>query len=84
MLNNRFLQLLSWELRNIIGRISNIFAIVLFFIITVMLFPFAIGIAGTILEASSSGIIWVCALLAIQLSYFDLIERDYRDGSLEQ
>ena len=84
MLNNAFLLMLSWELKNILERISNVFTVIVFFIITVVLFPFAIGVDGGVLKEASAGIIWVCALLAIQLSYFDLMDKDYMDGSLEQ
>lgn len=84
MLHNSFILLLSWELKNILGRISNVLTVVMFFVITVLLFPFAIGIDQELLHVSAAGIIWVCALLAMQLSHFELMDKDYRDGSLEQ
>jgi heme exporter protein B len=55
-----------------------------FFIITVSLFPFALGDQSAILERFGGGIIWMAALLASMMSLPLVYEEDYEDGSLEQ
>ena len=56
----------------------------LFFILTVTLFPLGIGPSAAILERISAGTIWVAALLAVLLSLDRLFQADLEDGTLEQ
>lgn len=57
--------------------------VVLFFVITVVLFPFGVGPAAEILERISVGVIWVTALLACLLSLDRLFRDEAEDGSLD-
>ncbi len=57
---------------------------ILFFVITVCLYPFAIGPHPELLTRVSPGIIWVSALLATLFALDGMFKSDYDDGSLEQ
>jgi len=54
-----------------------------FFLITVSLFPLAVTPEGSTLSLMSSGVLWVCALLAAMLSLESMYRDDYLDGTLE-
>jgi len=56
---------------------------IIFFILTVSLFPLAVTPDGKLLGQIGSGIIWVSALLAAMLSLESMYRDDYRDGTLE-
>lgn len=55
-----------------------------FFVMVVILFPFAIGPEQNILQRVSVGVIWVAALLSCLLSLDRMFQSDYEDGSLDQ
>jgi len=55
-----------------------------FFVMVVIMFPFAIGPEQNILERISVGVIWVAALLSCLLSLDRMFQTDYEDGSLDQ
>lgn len=55
----------------------------MFFVITISLFPLAVTPDGELLSLMSGGVVWVCALLAAMLSLESMYRDDYRDGSLE-
>jgi len=55
----------------------------IFFILTVSLFPLAVTPDGQLLGQIGSGIIWVAALLAAMLSLESMYRDDYHDGTLE-
>ncbi len=57
---------------------------ILFFVITVCLYPFAIGPDPELLVTVSPGIIWVSALLATLFALDGMFKSDYDDGNLEQ
>ncbi|HTY66227.1 MAG TPA: heme exporter protein CcmB [Alphaproteobacteria bacterium] len=57
--------------------------VVLFFVLTVVLFPFGVGPAAEILARIATGVIWVMALLASLLSLDRLFREDSEDGSLD-
>lgn len=57
---------------------------VLFFILVIILFPFAVGSDTTLLVKISTGIVWVSALLASMLSIDHIFKGDYEDGTLEE
>ena len=57
--------------------------VVVFFVLTVTLFPFGIGPEAVILARVAPGVIWVVALLAAMLSLDRLFRDDHDDGSLE-
>ena len=56
---------------------------VVFFLITLALFPLGVGASPDILERIGAGVIWVLALLAVLLSLERLYQADFDDGSLE-
>ncbi|HET8940788.1 MAG TPA: heme exporter protein CcmB, partial [Rudaea sp.] len=56
----------------------------LFAIIVVALFPFALGPEQAVLERIAAGTIFVAVLLAMLLSLDELFRSDLDDGSLEQ
>jgi heme exporter protein B len=56
---------------------------IIFFILTVSLFPLAVTPDGQLLGQIGSGIIWVSALLAAMLSLESMYRDDYQDGTLE-
>jgi heme exporter protein B len=56
----------------------------MFFVISISLFPLGGGADTDFLGGIASGVIWVTALLAIMFSMDSLFRADYEDGSLEQ
>ncbi len=56
---------------------------IMFFVLTVSLFPLAVTPDGELLGRISSGVIWVSALLAAMLSLESMYRDDYHDGTLE-
>ena len=57
--------------------------VVLFFVLSVILFPFGVGPGAEILARIAVGVIWVMALLAALLSLERLFREDAEDGSLD-
>jgi heme exporter protein B len=57
--------------------------VVIFFLLTVTLFPFGVGPETAILMRIAPGVIWVVALLAAMLSLDRLFRGDFDDGSLD-
>lgn len=57
--------------------------VVLFFVLTAILFPFGVGPEPNILARIAVGVIWVTALLASLLSFDRLFQLDAEDGSLD-
>ena len=60
------------------------FLALVFFFLTVTLFPLGIGPEPAILARVAPGVLWVAALLAAMLSLDRLFQADFEDGSLEQ
>ena len=56
----------------------------MFFVISISLFPLGGGADTDFLSGIASAVIWVTALLAIMFSMDSLFRADYEDGSLEQ
>ena len=69
--------LMAWR------RSSDIFSVVFFFILAVVLFPLGVGPELDTLRKIAPGIIWVAALLAAMLSLDQLFQSDADDGSLD-
>ncbi len=57
--------------------------VMIFFLLTVTLFPFGVGPETAILMRIAPGVIWVAALLAAMLSLDRLFRDDFDDGSLD-
>lgn len=55
----------------------------LFYGLTILLFPLAVGPAPETLARIAPGVVWVAALLASLLSLDRLFQADYEDGSLD-
>ena len=64
-------------------RSSDIFSVVMFFVLAVVLFPLGVGPELDTLRKIAPGIIWVAALLAAMLSLDQLFQSDADDGSLD-
>ena len=71
------------DLSLVIRQGSDAFVVIIFFIVTVTLFPLGVSPDPLILQNLASGIVWVGALLAAMLSLDRLFQTDYEDGSLE-
>ncbi|MEM8774847.1 MAG: heme exporter protein CcmB [Pseudomonadota bacterium] len=54
-----------------------------FFLIVVVLVPFAVGAQSALLAKVASGVLWIGALLACLLSLDRIFALDYEDGSLD-
>ena len=79
----RFGLIVYRDLRLALRQGSDSIMVVMFFVLTVVLFPFGIGPEANILARVASGVIFVAALLASMLSLERLFQTDYEDGSLE-
>lgn len=66
------------------GRRGGTMLPLLFFLAVAMLFPFAVGPDGPLLERTGGGVIWVAALLAAILPLDRLIEPDLELGFFDQ
>jgi len=79
------LQALFWrDIQLALRRQSDVVAVVFFFIVTVSLFPLAIGSSPTLMRAIGPGVLWVGALLSTMLSLTRVFASDFADGTLEQ
>ena len=64
-------------------RLSDVFSVVMFFVLAVVLFPLGVGPGLETLRQIAPGIIWVAALLAAMLSLDQVFQVDADDGSLD-
>ncbi len=80
---NGFVQLVGRDLRLALRQRADAGMVVLFFVLTASLFPFAVGPEANLLARIAPGVIWVTALLAVLLSLERLFLADYEDGTLE-
>ncbi|HFB64465.1 MAG TPA: heme exporter protein CcmB [Aeromonadales bacterium] len=78
-----FSQLLKRELLRQWRSRQDLLNPLMFFVITVSLFPLAVTPEGKLLTQMGPGVIWVAALLATMLSLESLYRDDYHDGTLE-
>lgn len=79
-----FLIIVRRDLLLAIRRRSDLFTTLVFFVITVSLFPLGIGPEMDTLRLIAPGVVWVAALLASMLALERLFAADYADGALEQ
>jgi heme exporter protein B len=77
------LALLRRDLRLALRTPGDSATVVLFFVMTAVLFPFGVGPEPNILARIAAGVIWVTALLAALLSFDRLFQLDADDGSLD-
>ncbi len=80
----RFGGLVRRELLLSVRHGGDTLAALLFFLLTVSLFPLAIGPAPETLGRIAPGVVWVAALLATLLPLDRLFGADLEDGSLDQ
>ncbi len=80
---NAALAVVRRDLRLALRNPADSATVVLFFVLTVVLFPFGIGPEPQILARIAAGVVWVTALLACLLSFDRLFQLDAEDGSLE-
>lgn len=80
---NAFWAIVRRDLKLAFRRGGDAANVVVFFILTITLFPFGIGPEPAILARVAPGVIWVVALLAAMLSLDRLFRDDHDDGSLE-
>ncbi len=81
---NIYTQTLKRDLRIAIRNPSSVINPLLFFVISVSLFPLAISPEASTLSQIASGIIWVASMLAVLLSLNSLFHSDFENGVLEQ
>ncbi len=82
-LSSAFWIILSTDIAVSIRRPGGVFHPILFFIITVSLFPIAVSPDPEFLQKLAPGIIWVAALLATLLALDGIFRSEYDGGSLE-
>ena len=78
-----FVVILRRDLRLALRQGSDVAVAVLFFVLTVILFPFGVGPEPNLLSRMGPGVIWVAALLSSLLSLDRLFQADYDDGNLD-
>jgi heme exporter protein B len=71
------------ELRKTFRSPSELFYPLIFFVLVLTMFPFAIPPIAGLFKSIASGILWTAALLAISLSLETLFKADYSSGVLE-
>jgi len=78
-----FITVLSQELRLYFRRRMDILNAVLFFMLTVILFPIGVGPQAEILHELGYGVIWVAAIFSSMFGISRIFEPDYEDGTLK-
>jgi heme exporter protein B len=84
MQKSPFFAIVQRDLKIGFRRFGELAQPLLFFIIVVLLFPFALEPKEDLLNGIASGVLWVSALLAVLLGSEGLFRGDAEDGSLEQ
>ena len=80
---NRWLTLLGRDLAMARRHTAETLTAVSFFVLAVILFPFAVGPDANLLARIAAAVIWVASLLASLLSMDRLFESDHQDGGLD-
>jgi heme exporter protein B len=78
-----FMHLVRRDVRLAMRQGSGTYWTLMFFLLTITLFPLGVGPEQAILGRIATGVVWVAALLAAMLSLDRLFQADYEDGSLE-
>lgn len=78
-----FRSVLLRDLRLAVRQRGEAALVVLFFVLTAMLFPFGVGPEPNLLTRIAPGVVWVTALLSVLLSLERIFLADYEDGALE-
>ncbi len=77
-------RLVQRELRIAWRKPQAIFQPILFFSLTICLFPLAIGTDNASLQHSAPAILWIALFLSVILAADSLFAEDYHDGTLAQ
>lgn len=83
-LYNVFITILKRDLFFGLRRSGELVNSLVFFLIVVTMFPFALGTEASLLRYIYPGVIWVAALLAVTMSLDRMFNSDFEDGTLEQ
>lgn len=78
-----FLTLLKQDLLTTIRHASELLVLLIFALLSVLLFPLALGPDVTTLQAIAPGLIWVIVLLLVHLHVPQVWRQDRLDGTLE-
>ena len=78
-----YLAIIKRDLSLAMRSINQVLNPLLFFVMTIALFPLGIGPEKSSLELIAPGIIWIAALLATLLTLDAMFRSDYEDGSLD-
>lgn len=78
-----FMALVRRDVTLALKRRNDALMAVMFFVVTVSLFPLGVGPAPQTLARIASGVVWVAALLAVLLSLDRLFDSDFEDGGLD-
>ncbi|MSO64568.1 MAG: heme exporter protein CcmB [Alphaproteobacteria bacterium] len=79
-----FFEIIRHDLRLTLRQGNAGTSVVVFFVLTVTLFPLGVGPEPQVLARVASGVLWVAALLASTLALDRLFQADFEDGTLEQ
>ena len=79
-----FIQIITRDVRLAFRQGGATMLVVVFFVLTITLFPLGVGPESAVLRRIAPGVIWVAALLAAMLSLDRLFQVDFEDGSLDQ
>lgn len=82
-MSKAFFSLLKRDLVMGFRQSTDLYMILVFFVIAASLFPLGVGPDPVVLGRIASGVVWVLALLSILLSLDRIFSHDYEDGSLE-
>ena len=83
-LYNVFITILKRDLFFGMRRSGELVNSLIFFLIVVTMFPFALGTESALLREIYPGVIWVAALLSVTMSLDRMFNSDFEDGTLEQ
>ena len=81
---NIFVQTMTRDLKMALRNPSSFLNPLMFFVISISLFPIAISPEAQTLSSIAPGIIWVITMLSVLLSLNSLFHYDYDSGILEQ
>ena len=79
----RFFAIAARDVRLALRHSGGVWWVLLFYLMTVTLFPLGVGPESETLGRIAAGVLWVAALLAAMLSLDRLFQADFEDGSLE-
>ena len=81
---NIFIQTMTRDLKMAFRNPSSFLNPLMFFVISISLFPIAISPEAQTLSSIAPGVIWVITMLSVLLSLNSLFHYDYDNGVLEQ